>query len=317
MKKSIFIFFILFVCFIYNFSYADSNISFTSDVSQVVTGSNFKIHVNLNNNINVSAYTLNIYFDTDMVEYVSGSDNTNVINNRIINLWYDETGGNTPKKNQEIATFEFKAKSYGTVNFILMGEFYDSNGNLIENTTSSLQVNILEEQFLNLENSNNDSSNSRLGTLRLNEEGIIPDFSPDIYEYYITIPSSISSFDITAIPQVQDAKVDILGNGNFSYGLNVVKINVSSADYSSFSTYIIYVTKTDDLESANTNLEGMSPSPIAKRVYPALTPGNALPQRRVQTIAAATTTPVRRNSASQFLPFSCFNFRFPFQIRFF
>lgn len=255
MKKSIFIFFILFVCFIYNFSYADNNITFVSDVSDVVSGSTFKIHINLNNNIKVASYTLNIYFDSDKLEYISGSDNTNIVNNRIINLWYDETGGNAPKQNQEIATFEFKAKSVGTVNFILMGEFYDSNGNLIENNTSSLQVNITEEQTLNLENHNENSNNTELSILRLNKEGITPDFSHDIYEYYITITSDINSFDITAIPQVQNAKVDILGNENFSYGLNIIKINVSSADDSSLSTYTIYVTKTDDLESANTNLE--------------------------------------------------------------
>ena len=97
----------LFIIIIVNlpiYSLAEDNLKINTDKENINLNENFKIYVNIGN-IDVASYTLNIYFDNTKVEYISGSDNTNVINNRIINIWYDETGGKNTKNNQEIAVF--------------------------------------------------------------------------------------------------------------------------------------------------------------------------------------------------------------------
>lgn len=96
------------------------------------------------------------------------------------------------------------------------------------------------------------SYGANLQTLRLNIEGIVPNFDPDILEYYILVDENTEELDITAIPEANDADVEIKGNKDLEDGLNIIEIVVSQGDDK--TEYIINVTKTDKKEKANTNL---------------------------------------------------------------
>lgn len=259
--KRILTFVILFILIIINlpiYSLAEDNLKINADKENTNLNENFKIYVNVGN-INVASYTLNIYFDTTKVEYVSGSDNTNVINNRIINIWYDETGGKNIKNNQEIAVFEFKAKETGTASFYLSGELFDNNANRIQVNNSYTNISISEENKNTKTSENiNQTNNSMLKIMRLDKEGITPEFSPDIQEYYFTTDLSTNSLNITAIPEAENSKVSITGNENLKEGLNKILIEVTSSDNTSKSVYVINVTKTDNREAANANLETLA-----------------------------------------------------------
>lgn len=259
--KRILTFVILFILIIINlpiYSLAENNLKINADKENINLNENFKIYVNVGN-INVASYTLNIYFDTTKVEYVSGSDNTNVINNRIINIWYDETGGKNIKNNQEIAVFEFKAKETGTASFYLSGELFDNNANRIQVNNSYTNISISEEnKNTKISENINQTNNSMLKIMRLDKEGITPEFSPDIKEYYFTTDLSTNSLNITAIPEAENSKVSITGNENLKEGLNKILIEVTSSDNTSRSVYVINVTKTDNREAANANLETLA-----------------------------------------------------------
>lgn len=259
--KRILTFVILFILIIINipiYSLAEDNLKINADKENINLNENFKIYVNVGN-INVASYTLNIYFDTTKVEYVSGSDNTNVINNRIINIWYDETGGKNIKNNQEIAVFEFKAKETGTASFYLSGELFDNNANRIQVNNAYTNISIGEESKNTKTSENiNQTNNSMLKIMRLDKEGITPEFSPDIQEYYFTTDLSTNSLNITAIPEAENSKVSITGNENLKEGLNKILIEVTSSDNTSKSVYTINVTKTDNKEAANANLETLA-----------------------------------------------------------
>lgn len=259
--KRILTFVILFILIIINipiYSLAEDNLKINADKENINLNENFKIYVNVEN-INVASYTLNIYFDTTKVEYVSGSDNTNVINNRIINIWYDETGGKNIKNNQEIAVFEFKAKETGTASFYLSGELFDNNANRIQVNNAYTNISIGEESKNTKTSENiNQTNNSMLKIMRLDKEGITPEFSPDIQEYYFTTDLSTNSLNITAIPEAENSKVSITGNENLKEGLNKILIEVTSSDNTSKSVYTINVTKTDNKEAANANLETLA-----------------------------------------------------------
>lgn len=260
--KRILTFVILFILIIINipiYSLAEDNLKINADKENINLNENFKIYVNIGN-INVVSYTLNIYFDTTKVEYVSGSDNTNVINNRIINIWYDETGGKNIKNNQEIAVFEFKAKELGSATFYLNAQCFDSNGNEIKTNNAYKSINIINQENDNMKTSTNLTQNndSLLKIMRLDKEGIIPEFSPNIKEYYFTTDLSTNSLNITAIPEAENSKVSITGNENLKEGLNKILIEVTSSDNTSKSVYTINVTKTDNKEAANANLETLA-----------------------------------------------------------
>ena len=228
--------------------------------TEIKTGDEFSLSINLGNT-NVSAFDLQIYFNDELLEYVSGPENTNVVGSKIITVWYDETGGEKSKQNCELVKYTFKAKEIGTEYIAIQGEFYNTEGIEVENFTDGIEIIANEEtktEFIEVsEQSQVSSSNSKLEILRLNYEGITPIFSPDITEYYF-LTEDLTSLEVIAIPENVHSNVNVTGNTDFKDGLNTIVIEVTSLDKTSKTQYQIFVTKTKDLEKANANLETLA-----------------------------------------------------------
>lgn len=103
----------------------------------------------------------------------------------------------------------------------------------------------------------NAEDNTNLKIMRTNKENIVPNFDKGIFEYYLTVDNNTNSLDLTAVPENENSKIEINGNQNFKQGNNVVEIKVISPNGNS-NSYKIYVTKTNDIEKANTNLETLA-----------------------------------------------------------
>lgn len=269
MKRKIFyIFLILILSSSFQaFSLAENNeenliLKIENDKKEVYLDETFKIYVDIGD-ISVSAYTLNLYFDNSKLEYAEGPENTNILNNRIITIWYDEKGGINPKKNEQIAEFTFRAIEEGNINFNLSGEFFDKDGNVLNVNEANIQLKIkgIEESKDDNQEEKEDlttSNDSSLKILRLSEEGIVPEFLPDIKDYYFVTNKDFTNLNITAIPNNSDANVRINGNDNLNEGINKITIDVISKDKTSKSTYTINLTKTKNVEDANANLETLA-----------------------------------------------------------
>ncbi len=239
---------------------SQDNIYLDISKSEVKSDEEFSFTINLAN-IGISAFDLNIYFNENLFQYVSGPENTNVVNGKIITSWYDETGENNAKQNCELVKYTLKAKEIGNELISVQGEFYDSEGNLVQRFTDGIEVITEEEGEIEKieisETSQTSDDNSKLEIMRLNQEGITPGFSPDVTEYYF-LTKDLNSLEITAIPQNANSEVIITGNTNFKEGLNTININVNSPDKTSVTNYKIYMTKTNNLEQANANLETLA-----------------------------------------------------------
>lgn len=212
-------------------------------------------------NEKVAAFNSYIFFDNTKLEYVSGPENTNVVNNKIISIWYDIEGGNNPKEG-EIARYIFRAKEEGIVTFNVDGKFYDSMGQLIDTNFQETQVQIGKEQ-IELEKVDEDdkrgtkqqTNNAKLQDLKLDIEGLIPKFDSNINNYYLTLSDEINNIEIFAVSENSNALVKVTGNTNLKDGLNIITIQVTAEDETQSNIYAIEVTKTKNLEQANTNLE--------------------------------------------------------------
>lgn len=238
----------------------EDSISLNVSNSEIKIEDEFSFSLNLANT-KVAAFNLTIFFNNELLEYVSGPENTNVIGSKIITVWYDETGGQNPKQNCELVKYTFKAKDIGNEYIAIQGEFYDADGNEIQTYTDGIEMISNEgtqtEMIEVSEESQVTSDNSKLQILRLNHEGMSPVFSPDITEYYF-LTEDLASLEVTAIPANANSEVSITGNTNFKEGLNTINITVTSPDKTSKTEYVIYVTKTNDLEKANANLETLA-----------------------------------------------------------
>ena len=241
-------------------SQADSKIILTCDKNSINKDDEFKVTVDINNT-DIAAFTIWMYFDNEKVECLTKLDNINILENRIIYTWFSDTGKN--KSLTELLELEFKAKDSGIATFSIIGEFYNQNGEEIDIQYNNLDVNIGEEEKIEtqsdtIESQNISDDNSNLEIMRLNQEGITPNFDPNIQEYYLVIDESIDDIDVTAIPENKESQVKITGNKNLKIGKNIINIEVTSKDKTNVKNYKINTTKTNNISKTNTNLETLA-----------------------------------------------------------
>lgn len=265
MKKVIYSFGFILIIFFTVISlkcFAEAEITLDSSVDNIQKNEEITVTANLENE-NIAAYTIWLYYDSEKVECISDEENINVLEDKIICTWFSETGKN--QNLEELTNIKFKAKEDGIASFNIIAEIYDENGKEIGIKYNQTEVRIGEEkQVSNTEEIEpiigNDSKDddARLGIMRVNKEGINPDFDKNIKEYYLIVDENVKKLDITAVPTNNGAQVTITGNENLKNGLNKIKIKVISKDKSKTNEYIINVTKTGNAENANADLENLA-----------------------------------------------------------
>ena len=266
MKKKIIAVLFIFIIIVTSFKISNATtigkVYIESNTNMVQKGEEIEITINIEN-VKTAAYNYSLYFDELKFEYISNIENTNVKENRIISVWYDTKGGKEAKQG-ELAKFKFKAKEDGIATFIVQGEFYNEKGQQIETEFIEKQITIGEQestfqiQSEEEKGDNKETTNANLQSLRLDIEGITPQFNEQNYEYYLTIPNDITDIDVLAISKNPNASVEISGNKGLKQGLNTITISVTSEDKTKRNEYKIQVTKTANLELANTNLETLA-----------------------------------------------------------
>lgn len=266
MKKRILIFIFIFFIYLMSFynSYANTTGTVYLECENDIVDINEEIEVSVNiDDLKIGAYDLYLYFDNCKLEYVSGPENVNLSDNKLIFVWYDELGGDGAKIG-ELVKFKFKAKEEGLATFVVNGNFYTEKGQEVDVDFKEKQVQIgkeetiLEKQAKEELGEDSNSSNSKLKNLRLSIEGMSPSFEKDIYDYYLTVNSDVKSIEVLAISDNNNSSIEVSGNENLKDGLNIIKVQVTSQDKTSNDVYVINVTKTSDVEAANTNLETLA-----------------------------------------------------------
>ena len=264
MKKIIYFVITIFMIILFSYplkSRALENATFylQSDKDNVIIGDEFEVSLNLKG-INTSVYSIEIFFDTTKLEFVSGPENSNVIGNKVKIVWYDTNGG-TEAKQGELEKLKFKSIAPGIADFDVNGEFFDENINLMQTDFENFQIEILEQDVTEGVNGRaiQNQNSTQLKSLRLNVEGIVPDFETDIYDYSLTLPEQlkeIKDIEVQTIAENENAKIEVSGNKNLKDGLNIINVVVTNQGKS--QEYKIKVTKTQNLEMANTNLENLA-----------------------------------------------------------
>ena len=251
---------ILILIFINSFSIKLNAINkFKLELSKKMTNVNEELSLIINGEgINASAGTIWLYFDNEKLEYLNNNENINIVENKIIYTWVSESGKD--EKINNLLELKFKTKKEGISLFSMQSELYNSNGEKIETKIETLELNIKnkEENTMNQQTKTerSDLNSLELEILRLNKEGMVPEFNSNILEYYIVVDGETEELNIIAEPKNNMAKVEMQGEKNLQIGLNKIIIKVSLNGKN--KEYIINVTKTDQKEKANTNLETLA-----------------------------------------------------------
>lgn len=230
-------------CSLLSASYATSKGTVYLSSSKTIIEKGDEVEITLLiKNAKTAAYNINLYFDNTKLEYISGPENTNVVENRIISVWYDQAGGNDAKEG-ELAKYLFKAKEEGMANFYIQGEFYDGLGNSIETNFKETQVQIgKEETVLNQTNQTNnfdiannntentEMRNTNLEILAIENVLLYPPFDTKVTHYDVEVSNETSKLNILAVPENEKASVQITGNNDLKEGENLIKVIVTAQD---------------------------------------------------------------------------------------
>lgn len=98
------------------------------------------------------------------------------------------------------------------------------------------------------------SSEARLKELKVDREGLTPEFDKNTTEYYLVVDLSVNKINVTASKVDNKAKWAVYGNKNLKQGENTVTIVVTAEDGTK-KEYYIHVTKVDNIEMANAELD--------------------------------------------------------------
>lgn len=82
-------------------------------------------------------------------------------------------------------------------------------------------------------------ANANLKTLEIEGASISPKFKNNIYSYNVTIDKNTKKLNITAKPENEKSKIEIVGNSNLKEGENIIKIIVTAEDGTTTRTYKI------------------------------------------------------------------------------
>lgn len=127
------------------------------------------------------------------------------------------------------------------------------------NQPSTSEENNQPPEVNNQENPNNNlSTNAYLKSLQVDIEGISPRFNKNTTKYYLIIDDTVDSVKVNAIPEDPNAKIDINGNTNLQNGINTITVTVTAPNGITQKKYLIEVTKTNNPNNANTNLENLA-----------------------------------------------------------
>ena len=100
------------------------------------------------------------------------------------------------------------------------------------------------------------SANTYLSKLVMGYEGLTPNFNKEVTNYSITVPTSVTSLNMTVATEDVKSKYWISGDENLQIGNNKVTVTVTATDGSQ-RVYSINVVRAENEEKANAYLESI------------------------------------------------------------
>ncbi len=238
------------ITFLTNINYAKEAVKvyLTSNKDTIKPGEVIEVKLHIEKE-KTAAFAVYIYFDNTKWQYISGPENTNVIGNCIIYVWYDIAGGKGAKEGN-IGSFEFEAIEEGSNIFQMEGQFYDNEGKELETNFEPLSVSIKgkteKEESFSITDDVHDITSEVIETTNIDLENLViedillyPPFDASVTHYDIEIPHEITQVNILAVPESEKTAVQIVGNENLQEGKNKIYIILTGEDQVSKKIYEI------------------------------------------------------------------------------
>jgi len=212
---------------------ASASISIETDTPTVKVGDTLTVRLVLQGTVRLGGFEAFLTYNPAALEF-RGSDGPIAGGEGYLRISDQEPMERVKKRTYEIT---FEALAVGGSEVAIKDKAYiyeDDTGNEMSVSSNSL--------FVKVEATEEASDNARLGTLKVNPTGLVPEFAPETTRYELEVGSEIHSLVISAVPEDPGATVTVTGNQDFAEGENLVEITVK-AENSDTQVYEIYVKK--------------------------------------------------------------------------
>lgn len=102
---------------------------------------------------------------------------------------------------------------------------------------------------------NLEGANANLENLAIENVSLNPEFSADITNYTAEVDYDIEKLNILAVPQIEGANVQIIGNEDLKVGENVITVTITATDGTTQKAYTLNINKKQQEESNVADIE--------------------------------------------------------------
>ena len=141
--------------------------------------------------------------------------------------------------------------------FVVQGNENFQNGENIITVTVTSKVGNTRVYTLTVIRRDTVSNDAKLASLEVPEYIFSPAFSPDIYEYSLTVPNDVTSIEVNAAAEQEGAVVTVAGNEELAIDQNDVTVTVTADDENTVAVYTIRVNREHIIET-DSSLAGIS-----------------------------------------------------------
>lgn len=153
-------------------------------------------------------------------------------------------------------------------------------------TVNSISANGTSRDYIiNIERNKN--SNTKLSSLSIDGQILVPDFNPDTFSYSLNVDSSVEEVTIQATTEASTSTVTGLGKKSLQTGLNTFSIDVEAEDGSK-KTYVISINKAASSNNYLASLladQAFTPAFDRDTLNYSVTVGNEIDEITVQAVA--------------------------------
>ncbi len=227
---------------------ASASIGFEKDLETVRVDDVVAVTLTLTADAIVGAFEGYISYNGDVLEFVTGPE-TIVGGEGILKI-----NDSDPDARYNVRSYLifFKAVGIGSCEIKMRGtpEIYQAETDFAMSVSSSpLTVEVLASQKA--------SSDASLAAMKISPGTLEPAFSPNVFEYSVTVPYETTTLLVSAVTSDTSANVKIEGNDELDVGQNRVLLLVTAED-GTVSKYVIYAAR--EQEKTGTGEEPAQPT---------------------------------------------------------
>ncbi len=212
---------------------ASAAIGFEKDLETVRVDDVVTVTLKLTADAIIGTFEGYISYNSDVLAFVTGPE-TIVGGEGILKINDSDPDA---RFNERSYTIFFKATGIGSCDIKMRGnpEIYQAETDFPMSVSSSpLTIDVLASQRA--------SSDASLAAMKISPGTLTPDFSPEIFEYSVTVPYETTTLLVSAVTSDAKANVKIEGNDELDVGQNRVLLLVTAED-GSLNKYVIYAAR--------------------------------------------------------------------------